>query len=73
MRFSPAIQRAIDALADKGVYVRHEFGGRHIKLFLGNKLVGIHPRSLKHVSGGAADMNIAAQIKRAAREIGVDI
>ena len=72
-RICRPVQEVIDLLSEKGVVVRQEFGGRHIKLYIGAKLVGIHPMSGKNPEVGRGALNVVSQIKRAARELGIDI
>lgn len=69
MRLSKPVQDVIDMLVSKGVEVRQEIGGQHIKIFVANRLAGIHPivKSKKAEKGRGA-MNVAAQLKRTARE-----
>ncbi len=71
-KLSPAIQRVIDALSEKGVEVQQVNGGSHTKLFLNGKLVGIHPRRGGD-SARRACLNVANQIRRAARDIGIEV
>ena len=73
IRLARPVQEVIDLLAEKGVVVRREIGGRHIKLYMGSQLIGIHPKSMKNAELGRGALNVVAQIKRAAREIGINI
>lgn len=73
IRITRQVQEVIDLLAEKGVVVRREIGGRHIKLYMGSRLVGIHPKSTKNAENGRGCMNVVSQLKRAAREMGVII
>jgi hypothetical protein len=74
MKLARPVQEVVDLLAMKGVAVRQEIGGRHIKLYIQNRLVGIHPRAdAKRAEMGRGAMNVAAQMKRAAREMGINL
>lgn len=74
MKLARPVQEVIDLLANKGVIVRQEIGGRHIKLFINNRLAGIHPRvDHKKAENGRAALNVASQLRRTAREMGVSI
>ena len=73
MKLARPVQEVIDLLAYKGVVVRQEVGARHIKLFIHNQLAGIHPRvDHKKAEHGRGALNVAAQLKRTARDLGVD-
>ncbi len=74
MKLARPVQEVVDLLANKGVIVRQEIGGRHIKLFINNRLAGIHPKAdAKYAERGRGALNVASQLKRTAREMGVDI
>jgi len=74
VKLARPVQDVVDILANKGVTVRQEIGGRHIKLFINNRLAGIHPKAeAKKAEKGRGALNVAAQLKRTAREMGVDI
>lgn len=74
MKLAQPVQEVIDLLANKGVIVRQEIGGRHIKLFINNRLAGIHPKAdAKRAEKGRGALNVAAQLKRTAREMGVEV
>lgn len=73
-RLSRPVQEVIDLLTVKGVTVRQEIGGSHIKLYISNTLAGIHPVvNAKKAENGRGAMNVAAQLKRVARQMSVDI
>ena len=74
MKLAKPVQDVVDSLALKGVSVRQEIGARHIKLFIKDRLAGIHPLvNSKKAENGRGAMNVAAQLKRTAREMGVTI
>jgi hypothetical protein len=74
VKLARPVQEVIDLLAYKGVVVRQEVGARHIKLFIHNQLAGIHPRvDHKKAEHGRGALNVAAQLKRTARDLGVDV
>lgn len=74
MKLARPVQEVIDLLSNKGVIVRQEIGGRHIKLFINNRLAGIHPRvDHKKAENGRAALNVASQLRRTAREIGINL
>ena len=74
MKLARPVQEVIDLLANKGVIVRQEIGGRHIKLFINNRLAGIHPRvDHKKAENGRAALNVASQLRRTARDIGINL
>lgn len=74
MKLAKPVQDVIDLLEKKGMNVRQEVGARHIKIFIGERLAGIHPKdNAKKAEAGRGAMNVACQIKRIAREMGVTI
>lgn len=58
-----------DDLAATGLPYSLEQGGRHLKIKLAGRLVGVMPRDGGHDNDRAAK-NVRASIRRAARELG---
>ena len=44
-------------------------GGKHLKLRLGGRLIGVLPKGSSHTQDPRATKNLVAQIRRAAREM----
>lgn len=67
MRIDPELTRALDAT---GKQWRTVNGGRHIKLFVEDRLVGVLPRGgkMNNNSSSRSKMNLLAQIRRAAQD-----
>ncbi len=55
-------------LRETGLSWDIESGGKHLKVKLAGRLVGIFPRDCRTGGGTRARLNIRAQIRRAARE-----
>lgn len=62
-------RKVAEALAATGIPWRAERGARHIKLFLGSRLIGILPHNGKFKESEPwAGKNLLAQIRRAGRD-----
>lgn len=70
MRLDPEVTRALDAT---GKPWRTVNGGRHVKLFVDDRLVGILPRGGRATDNAASrsKMNLLAQIRRVGQDRGM--
>jgi hypothetical protein len=68
VRFDPELARTLDATGKPWHTTK---GSRHTKLFLGDRLVGILPRSgkLDDTRASRAKKNLLTQIRRAAQDM----
>lgn len=65
MKLPPIVAEELEKC---GLPWRIDMGGRHVKLFVGNKLAGVMPRGATANRHDRVTLNVRAQIRRIVRE-----
>ncbi len=68
MKIPRIIQTELDSLAKSGVPFRFQTGGKHHKIFIGDKFAGILPIGKIREGECRESLNIRSQIRRAAKQ-----